>query len=444
MQTLDGEDLPVSKPCILARDEGYNVEWSTELTVGDAFTEYVKAYFLLNVLSKEFVLGNSTGFAFNMSVGYDLAGIQSPKIDTFIEGLKDASETPAWQECKEYLSKHPDLFGRVDAAFIDGISPNVCNSITLSTLHGCPPQEIERIAMYLLGEKKLNVFVKCNPTLLGYEFARKTLDSLGYDYLVFDDHHFKNDLQYADAVPMLKRLQSRARELKLDFGVKLTNTFPVKIARNELPGEEMYMSGRALFPLTVSLAAKLAESFGGDLRISFSGGADFHNLGDILETGIRPVTFATTLLKPGGYARIRQLAEAADGSNMPAGLDVPKLKALAEHVMSDAAFHKDFRETENRKIKKTVPLTDCFIAPCKEGCPHRPGRAGIHPAGLGRTVQGSLRTHHIEKSVPFDDRDDLRPSVYAQVYENGLRKTGGYPRSQAGRRGKRVYAGGTG
>ena len=43
VQTLDGEDLPVSKPCIDARDECYNVEWSTELRVQEAFEEYVKA-----------------------------------------------------------------------------------------------------------------------------------------------------------------------------------------------------------------------------------------------------------------------------------------------------------------------------------------------------------------------------------------------------------------
>lgn len=31
VQILDGEDLPVNKPCILADDECYNCEWSTEL-----------------------------------------------------------------------------------------------------------------------------------------------------------------------------------------------------------------------------------------------------------------------------------------------------------------------------------------------------------------------------------------------------------------------------
>jgi len=372
VQVLDGEDLPVSKPCILAKDEGYNVEWSTELTVPDAYNEYVKAYLLLNVLSKELALGAKTGFAFNMSVGYDLQGIKSPKIDAFIENLKDASKTAVWKECGDWLLSHLDLFGSVDASFIGAISPNVCSSITLSTLHGCPRQEIEKIAGYLLGVKKLNVFIKCNPTLLGYEFARRTLDDLGYDYLSFDEHHFREDLQFEDAVPMLRRLQGTARELNLEFGVKLTNTFPVEIKRQELPGDEMYMSGRALFPLTVSLAARLAEAFGGNLRISFSGGADFRSLGDILKTGIAPATFATTLLKPGGYGRIKQLADTAAQLNGPAefaGVDVQKLKTLAAKALKDAAYQKEYRETENRKIAKAVPLTDCFIAPCKEGCP---------------------------------------------------------------------------
>jgi putative selenate reductase len=369
VQTLDGDDLPVSKPCIQAKDEGYNVEWSTELTVGDAFNEYVKAYLLLNVLSKKLGLGSRTGFAFNMSVGYDLQGIQSPKIDGFIENLIDASKTPVWKDCKASLLAHAGLFKNVDSAFIGSISPDICSSITLSTLHGCPRQEIEKIANYLLGVKKLNVYVKCNPTLLGYDFARKTLDALGYEYLSFDDHHFREDLQYEDAVPMLKRLQSTAGELKLDFGVKLTNTFPVEIKRGELPGDEMYMSGRALYPLTVSLAARLTESFDGTLRISYSGGADAFSLSALLKTGIAPVTCATTLLKPGGYMRLKQLAELADGLPAAGAIDIGLLKKLAESALEDPVFRKGFRETENRKITKTVPLTDCFLAPCKEGCP---------------------------------------------------------------------------
>lgn len=104
------------------------------------------------------------------------------------------------------------------------------------------PDEIERIATYLITEKHLHTFIKCNPTLLGYEYARKRLDELGFDYVAFDDHHFVEDLQWDDAIPMLERLMALTKEKGLEFGVKLTNTFPVDVVAKELPSEEMYMS----------------------------------------------------------------------------------------------------------------------------------------------------------------------------------------------------------
>ena len=41
---MDGAELAacVPRPCILAMDEGYNQEWSTELTVPQAQDEYIK------------------------------------------------------------------------------------------------------------------------------------------------------------------------------------------------------------------------------------------------------------------------------------------------------------------------------------------------------------------------------------------------------------------
>ena len=141
--------------------------------------------------------------------------------------------------------------------------------------------------------KGLHTFIKCNPTLLGYEFARKTMDEMGYDYVAFGDFHFLDDLQYKDAIPMLQRLKKLAGEKNLEFGVKITNTFPVDVKQNELPSEEMYMSGKSLYPLSISLAAKLAKEFDGQLRISYSGGADYHNIKSIVDAGIWPVTVAT-------------------------------------------------------------------------------------------------------------------------------------------------------
>ena len=70
-----------------------------------------------------------------------------------------------------------------------------------------------------------------------------------------------------DAIPMLERLMALTKEKGLEFGVKLTNTFPVDVAAKELPSEEMYMSGRSLFPLSIHLAKLLSEQFDGKLRI---------------------------------------------------------------------------------------------------------------------------------------------------------------------------------
>ena len=373
VQKMDGAELSacVNKPCILADDEGYNCEWSTELTVPDAMGEYIKAWFILHVIAKEFGLGAQDGFQFNISVGYDLAGIKGDKVNTFIDGMMEAKDTVIFQECRKWLLDNADKFQNFTREDIEAIPSNVCNSATISTLHGCPPQEIESIANYLLTEKHLNTFVKCNPTLLGYNFARKTMDEMGYDYMVFGDFHFRDDLQYEDAVPMLTRLMKLSEELGLEFGVKITNTFPVDVTRNELPSEEMYMSGKALFPLSISLAAKLSAEFAGKLRISYSGGADYYNIDKIVGCGIWPVTMATTLLKTGGYQRFTQVADKVEGicPKKWEGIDVDALKKLAADAITDGHHVKNIKPVPNRKSTKEVPLLDCFYAPCSEGCP---------------------------------------------------------------------------
>ena len=373
VQVMDGPELAacINKPCITAGDECYNCEWSTELYVPEAYAEYVKAWVACKLLAKEYGLGDPDAFVFNMSVGYNLAGIKSEKINAFIDGLIEAKDTDAFRECIEWAKANIGRFKNVDEAYVRGISSRISSSITESTLHGCPPDEIERIATYLITEKHLNTYIKLNPTLLGYEFARERLDSLGFDYVCFDDRHFREDLQWKDAVPMLERLTALAKEKGLEFGVKLTNTFPVDVKAGELPSEEMYMAGRALFPLTIHLAAKISETFGGKLRISYSGGADVHNVADLFKAGIWPITMATTILKPGGYQRLTQIAESlADcGSEPFRGVNVEAVKALDEGVTAAGLYRKPVKPLPERKTGRTLPLFDCFSAPCREGCP---------------------------------------------------------------------------
>lgn len=387
VQILDGEDLPVNKPCILADDECYNCEWSTELYVPQAYAEYVKAWVAIKALSKEWGLGSEDGFVFNISVGYDLAGIKSEKIDTYINDMMEAKDHPVFKACIAWLKAHKEEFTHLTEEDIDRIPSRICRSVTVSTLHGCPPQEIESIASYLLTEKGLHTFVKCNPTLLGYEEARQIMDRMGYDYVAFGEFHFKDDLQFEDAVPMLGRLDALAKENGLEFGVKITNTFPVDVTKKELPSEEMYMSGKSLCALSLSVAHRLSRAFDGKLKISYSGGADYFNIDKIYSLGIWPITVATTLLKPGGYDRDVQIAQklASQTYDRFKGVDIEGLEKLIAKVKEDPHHVKPVKPLPSRKVEEKVPLLDCFMAPCMEGCPiHQDIPAYVKLTGEGR------------------------------------------------------------
>ena len=405
VQVMDGPELAacVNKPCITAGDECYNCEWSTELYVPQAFAEYVKAWVACKLLAREFGLGDPDAFVFNMSVGYDLAGIKSEKINAFIDGMIEAKDTEAFRECIGWARANLSRFRNVDESYIAGISSRISRSITESTLHGCPPDEIERIATYLITEKHLNTYIKLNPTLLGYEYARERLDSLGFDYVSFDDRHFREDLQWKDAVPMLERLTELAKEKGLEFGVKLTNTFPVDVTRGELPSEEMYMAGRALFPLTIHLAARISETFGGRLRISYSGGADIHNAAALFGAGIWPITLATTILKPGGYQRMIQIAESlADcGSEPFRGVNATAVKALDESVSASGLYRKPVKPLPYRKVGRMLPLFDCFTAPCRDGCPIGQDIPAYLQAMLENDPAAALRIILERNPLPF-------------------------------------------
>ncbi|PID85655.1 MAG: putative selenate reductase subunit YgfK [Chloroflexi bacterium] len=375
------DSLDIGKPCIDAPDEGYNTEWSTEFSVQEAFEEYVKGWFLIHILNALFGFSQleERAFIFNMSVGYDLEGIKSPKIDNFIEGLKDASETEIFQECvndlREAIRAGHLTNGKnaiTDPAFADTISPHISNSITLSTMHGTPPEQQEAICRYLISEKKVHTFVKLNPTLLGYEYVQSVFDQQEFDRIQLKEESFTHDMQYDDAVVMIRNLQAFAHENKVSFGIKLTNTLAVVNDGARLPTDEMYMSGRALYMLAINLSNKLAQEFKGDLSISYSGGANALNIAGIFTSGIRPITLATDLLKPGGYGRLTQLASILEepfAQKPHRTLNLAKLESIAANALVDERYHKEAKPDKPMKIDQKLDLLDCFVAPCIVACP---------------------------------------------------------------------------
>ncbi|MDD3826046.1 MAG: putative selenate reductase subunit YgfK [Anaerolineae bacterium] len=371
VQIMDELDIP--RPCIDLADEGYNVEWSQELKLEASAGEYVKAWVLVHLLPR--ILGyeaTAPETIFNMSVGYNLEGIRQPAMQRFMDRLQDASA--------EIAALLETLQSRFPGLPVAGLSvpARITNSVTLSTMHGCPPDEIEAIARYLLVERGLHTFVKLNPTLLGKEAVLDILhEHLGFREIDIPDRVFAHDLQYGRAVDMIHSLQHVAEERGLTFGVKLSNTLAMANHRGVLPGDEMYMSGRALYPVTMNLFYKLAQEFGGRLPVSYSAGADAWNVATILACGARPVTAASDLLKPGGYARLGQwLAEieAAMAARGAASLEelatgsLEELSTAADRALQETRYKKVYHPPELPKVETALPAFDCIAAPCVAQC----------------------------------------------------------------------------
>jgi putative selenate reductase len=299
IQTLD--EIEVTKPCIDMEDEGYNCEWSQELKIKDSFDEYLNAWIIIHVLKNKFGWNASEqGFIFNMSVGYDLEGIKKPNVQWFLDRMKNCKK-----EKEEKIEILESLYRNINEVNIpDQISDNV----TLSTMHGCPSNEIEKICRYLIEERNLHTSLKLNPTLLGKDALRNILNNkLGYEITV-PDEAFEHDLKYEEAISIVNSLKQSAENAGVEFGLKLTNTLEASNSTNWLPEKEkmVYTSGRALHPISIKLAEKLQSDFNGSLDISFSAGVDAFNVVDTLACNLKPLTVCSDLLKPGGYLRLTQ------------------------------------------------------------------------------------------------------------------------------------------
>ena len=299
VQILD--ELEIPRPCIDMQTVGYNVEWSQELRIEQSLHEYVKGSMLIEILKASGKLDLSENFGeflFDMSVGYDLKGIKSDKVKGFIEGMLDASELIEF-----YRNKIPSQYKQFrDINFRTKLS----DTLTLSTFHGCPPDEIEKIIDYLFREYGLNCIVKLNPTLLGKERVKELLNNImGYKDVIVPDEAFDNDASWEQAQGFVERLGETAKSLDLGFGIKFNNTLIVENHRDFFSNTEkvMYLSGTPLHVLGINLVKQFRETFKDKYPISFSAGIDKNNFADAVALGLTPITVCSDLLKVGGYTR---------------------------------------------------------------------------------------------------------------------------------------------
>jgi len=372
VQILEGVDLGIKKPCIYAGHEVYNTEWSTELTVEQARDEYIKAYLLNYILSLEFELANPSELHYIMSVGYDLAGIQSEKISGFIDTMKDASKTDQWKEAKKYLKEQVYRFKNIREQDLDEIPAMISNTVALSTMHGCRQEEIETIIHYLMDEKEVNTYVKMNPTLLGKERINRIFNALGYEDISVDPQIFEQDMSLSQAVPMIGRLIEKSKLSPYFFGVKLTNSFPIVNKDNKLAGDTVYMTGIPLYPIAIWVAYELAAIFGETLKISYSGGADANNIDKLVQTGMCPITMSSALLKRRGYKNLTRMKERIEESKKcieAHKIDVKLLKQLAEEALHLPDYR--YKPTKVYEKKDNYSAYCSVCTNCVDVCPNR-------------------------------------------------------------------------
>jgi putative selenate reductase len=396
--------LKIGRPCIDATNIGYNIEWSQELRIGEALREYVGGAMLIHMLARGSLLdgpitSHATETIYDMSVGYDLAGIQSAPVRAFIDQMRDASKI-----VERLRSEIPaGLRTLCDLDYPTRLS----TTITLSTFHGCPADEIEKICAFLLTEMDCDVVVKMNPPMLGKERLEHLLyDVMGYHEIKVQPHAYSSGLQFGEGVEVCRRLASLAASRRRGFGVKFSNTLEVVNHRDFFTPDNktQYLSGAPLHVITLTLADEFRKAIGPEMLFTFSAGVDRQNFANMVACGFRPITVCTDLLRPGGYGRLppyltalsadmRRLGAASieeyalargrienselrsekapTAHNSQFLAAVRNLSMIAEETRRDPRYHADANRKVPKRIESQLDTFDCITCDkCLPVCPN--------------------------------------------------------------------------
>ncbi len=395
VQILD--ELTINRPCIDATNIGFNIEWSQELKLQQSLQEYVKASMISEILREENALGIAEDAAlsedfyatiYDLSVGYDLKGIQSEAVSDFIQQIKHAENI-----IDELRGEIPDEYARYRNY---PFRAELVKTATLSTFHGCPKDEIERICRYLLSEMGLHTIIKLNPVQLGKERLEHILhERLGYTHLKVNQKAYDTGLSLLEALEIVQRLEPLAKERGLNIGVKFSNTLEVYNTPGRLPDEVMYLSGQPLHVIAVALLNEWRKLAGTRYPISFAAGIDRRNFANAVAMGLTPITVCTDLLRPKGYARqegyLKDLESAmrkvgvatipayilkARGQGEQANGDLEQAilrntELIAAETLNDPRYSWAPNSKEPRKINSHLYTFDCLSCDkCVPVCPN--------------------------------------------------------------------------
>ena len=438
------DELEIGRPCIDATNVGYNIEWSQELKVEESLDQYVQGAMLIHMLRaapEEFAtplvdsgLSEISGqVIYDMSIGYDLKGIQSDKVCNFIRGMIDATESVSRlrDQIPARLAKLKDL----------DYPTALSRSITLSTFHGCPADEIERICEFLLKELGVDVIVKMNPPMLGQERLEHLLyNVMGYDEVTVNPTAYTSGLMFDESIAMSRRLTDLAASRGLGFGAKFSNTLEVTNHKDFFSPDEkvMYLSGLPLHVITLTLANEYRQAMGPQTPVSFSAGIDRKNAAAAIACGMVPVTTCTDLLKTGGYGRLppyfKELTkamdqvgaktiddylldccghrEAAGGDPVVAGfLNMPK---IVERTQADERYYAEKNRGVPKKIDSHLVTFDCIT--CDKCIPVCPNDANFtYHTGLVEFTYQDIQIHPDGSSQPVGEEQVFKLEQSEQI-----------------------------
>ena len=209
----------------------------------------------------------------------------------------------------------------------------------------------------------------------------------------------------------------------------------------------MYMSGRALYPVTMRLYDRLLHEFDGDLHVSYSAGADAVNVADILACGALPVTGCTDLLKPGGVARMATVARApsrrrcgARGARRWPSSRAIGCRACARQPTPPPGIPRyrkgafPARPAEGGVAARPVGLRRRAV---RGGVRRRAGRAGVRVAHRAGRLRPRARDDPGAQPAARRDRLRVHAAVPDALHAQRLRGERRDSRAQAARRGAR-------
>ncbi len=446
------DQLEITRPCIDATNVGYNIEWSQELRINESLDQYVQGAMLIHMLrfcpeafGHPYGDTNFQGVAgetlFDMSVGYDLEGIRSDKITGFIRQMIDAS-----QEVERLRNQIPRRLKKLrDLDYPTEIS----RSITLSTFHGCPAEEIERIGEYLLDEIGVHVIIKMNPPMLGKERLEHLLhEVMGYEEIRVHPGAYTGSIQFDECIAMCGRLNRLAESKNLNFGAKFSNTLEVTNHLDLFGPEEkvMYLSGTPLHVIALTLANEFRQAvIASDdfvpcckMPISFSAGVDRKNFANMVACGFTPITTCTDLLKTGGYGRLppyltelqkamskvrattiddyildsRGQRDASGGDVVQAG--ILNTAIIAKETEGDERYYAAKNRGVPKKIGSHLVIFDCITCDkCIPVCPndanfsYTPGKSDFLYYDVEVGTDGSITQVGEEKSFKVEQKAQI-------------------------------------